>query len=242
MTTSRLGSSSGSAVSTDILITNCTFGIGHGVSIGSNTAGGVSNLTVTACTFNGTDYGIRMKSNDATSGGSGQGGMAQNLFYSNITMTNIVHGAIVIYSYYGSGGIYGTPDNVTPFVASTQKVDVTTVPIWSNIIISNVTASVASGGVAGIIWGRPEVPVTNLTLRNVNIAASKPFSIYSAQGVQLIDSQITVPASTNAINLYNAQVTITNTVTSTNSVTLGGLANPLTNNALAFFNALATYH
>ena len=84
------------------------------------------------------------------------------------------------------------------------------------------------------------MPVTNLTLRNVNIAASKPFSIYSAQGVQLIDSQITVPASTNAINLYNAQVTITNTVTSTNLVTLGGLANPLTNNALAFFNALAT--
>ena len=116
-----LGSSGGSAVSTDILITNCTFGIGHGVSIGSNTAGGVSNLTVTACTFNGTDYGIRMKSNDATSGGSGQGGVAQNLFYSNITMTNIVHGAIVIYSYYGSGGIYGTPDNVTPFVASTAE-------------------------------------------------------------------------------------------------------------------------
>jgi PKD repeat protein len=234
-----LGSSSASAVSTDILITNCTFGIGHGVSIGSNTYGGVSNLTVVACTFNGTDYGIRMKSSDLTSGGSGQGGVAQNLSYSNITMTNIVHGAIVIYSYYGSGGIYGTPDNVTPFGASTQKVDVTTVPIWRNITISNVTASVASGGIAGIVWGRMEVPVTNLTFCNVNISASKPFSIYSARAVQLIDSQITVPGTTNAVNLFNANVTVTNSVPGGNPITLGGLAIPPTNNTLAFFNAQA---
>ena len=42
-----LGTSTASAISTNILVTNCTFGAGHGVSIGSNTAGAVSNLTVT---------------------------------------------------------------------------------------------------------------------------------------------------------------------------------------------------
>ena len=236
-----LGSSSSSAVSANILIISNRFGVGHGVSIGSNTAGGVSNLTVIACTFDGTDYGIRMKSNDATSGGSGEGGVAQNLTYRDITMTNIVHGAIVIYSYYDSsaGGIYGTPDPVTAFVASTQKVDVTTIPIWRNITINSVTASVASGGIAGIVWGRMEVPVTNLTLSNVIISAPKPFSIYNARGVQLIDSQIIVPTTTNAMNLFNAQVTVTNSVANTNLVTLGGLAKPATNNPMAFFNGQA---
>ena len=52
-----LGTSTASAISANILVTNCTFGAGHGVSIGSNTAGAVSNLTVIGRTFNGTDYG-----------------------------------------------------------------------------------------------------------------------------------------------------------------------------------------
>ena len=55
-----LGSSSSGAVAADILVTNCAFGDGHGMTIGSNTAGGVSTLTVIDCTFNVTDYGIRM--------------------------------------------------------------------------------------------------------------------------------------------------------------------------------------
>jgi PKD repeat protein len=231
-----LGSSSASAVSTDILITNCTFGVGHGVSIGSNTAGGVSNLTVTACSFNGTDYGIRMKSDNATSGGSGHGGVAQNLLYSNITMTNIVYGAIVIYSYYSE---VGTPTGITPATAAGESVASVPFPIWRNITISNVTATVGSGGIAGIIWGRKEVPVTNVVLQGVNISAPSTFDIYNAQGVQLVDSQITVPASTNAINLYNAQVTITNSAANSNLMRFGGLTIPPTNNTLAFFNANA---
>jgi len=226
-----IGSSGG--VSTDILITNCTFGVGHGVSIGSNISGGVSNVTVTSCSFNGTDYGIRMKASNTTSS------VAQNLFYSNITMTNIVHGAIVIYSYYGSGGIYGTPTTVTPYGASTQAVGSILFPIWRNITISNVTATVASGGIAGIIWGRKEVPITNAVLSHVNISAPSTFDIYNAQGIQLTDSQITVPGTTNTLNLYNAQVTVTNSAVNTNLVTLGGLAMPPTNIVLAFFNAKA---
>lgn len=235
-----IGSSGG--VAFDILITNCTFGVGHGVSIGSNTSGGVSNLTVVACTFDGTDYGIRMKSNDGSSSGS-SGGVAQNLIYSDLTMTNIQDGAIVIYSYYlgtGGGNIYGTPTEVTPFIASTQTVvDVAPIPVWRNITISNVTASVVPGGVAGIVWGRKTTPVTNLTLSSVNISASKPFEFYNARAIQIIDSQVTVPDTTNAFVFYNAEVTITNSTANTNPVTLGGLATPGTNNTLSFFNAQA---
>ena len=46
----------------DIVVTNCTFGTGHGVSIGSYTQGGLSNLLVLNCTFSGASTGIRLKS------------------------------------------------------------------------------------------------------------------------------------------------------------------------------------
>jgi polygalacturonase len=229
-----LGSSSSSAVSSDILITNCAFGIGHGVSIGSNTAGGVSNLTVINCTFNGTDYGIRMKSDDNTSGGSGEGGIAQNLSYCNIGMTNIVHGAIVIYSYYSE---YGTPTSITPLIASTQSVDAITVPVWRNIVISNVTATVASGGIAGIVWGRIEVPVTNIVLSHVNITAPKTFDVYNVQDFRFENSQITVPAGNKTFTLYNADVTVTNSAPGADLNTFDGLTS---SNSLALYHAPAS--
>jgi len=235
-----LGSSTASAATTDILVTNCAFGKGHGVSIGSNTAGGVSNLTVINCTFDGTDYGIRMKSNDKTSGGSGEGGIAQNLNYYNLGMTNIVDGAIVIYSYYGSSGQFGTPTDVSPFFASTQAVDSTTVPIWRDITISNVTATVASNGVPGIIWARMEVPATNLVFDRVNISAPKPFDVYSARGVQFIDCRIAPPAGSNTFLIYNADVTVSNSTPSTNLITFDGLSTNGYGSLLALYNARAS--
>ncbi len=222
----------------NILVTNCTFGTGYGVAIGSNTAGGLSNLTVTSCSFNGTQYGISMKSdnNTNTSGSlNGRGGLVQNLSYSNLTMSNIVRAAISVDSYYNE---YSTPTGITPFGASTQAVGSVAIPLWRNISISNVSA-VVTAHIAGVLWGRQEMPITNLVLNHVNITAPATFNVYNAQGIEFLDSQITVPGTTNTLNLYNAQVTITNSVLTTNVVSLDGLATSLTNNVLAFFNASA---
>ena len=46
----------------DITITNCTLANGHGgVVIGSEMSGNVFDVTISDCTFNGTDRGIRLK-------------------------------------------------------------------------------------------------------------------------------------------------------------------------------------
>jgi polygalacturonase len=230
-----LGSSGSSAVSSDILITNCTFGIGHGVSIGSNTSAGVSNLTVINCTFSNTDYGIRMKSdNNATSSGNGRGGIAQNLSYLNLVMTNLTYGAIVIYSYYNE---YGTPIGITPAIAASQSVGSANIPIWRNITISNVTATVASGGMAGIIWGRIEAPVSNITLSHVSITASTTFDVYNAQGVRFTDSQITLPSGNKTFTLYNADITVGNSAPGAPLITFDGLTST---NSLALYQAPAS--
>ena len=106
-----IGSSGG--VSADILVTNCTFGDGHGMTIGSHTESGVSNLTVINCTFNGTDYGVRMKCD------SDRGGLAQNLSYYNLGMTNLRYAAVAISSYYNS---YSDPIGVSPSTAASQAI------------------------------------------------------------------------------------------------------------------------
>ncbi|HVM59947.1 MAG TPA: glycosyl hydrolase family 28 protein [Verrucomicrobiae bacterium] len=224
-------------IDANILVTNCVFGIGHGVSIGSNTAGGLSNLTVTSCSYDGTDYGIRMKSDNNTTNLSlnGRGGTAQDLTYSNLTMTNIQKGAIVIYSYYNE---VGTPTSVTPATAAGESVGTTNIPVWRNITISNVTASVASGAIPGIIWGRLEMTVSNLTLASVSLTGATAFDIYNARAMRIVDAQFNISGA-NALELYNAEVTITNSVLNTNVVSLDGLATSLTNNVLAFFNASA---
>jgi len=236
-----LGSSSLSSPCYNVLVTNCTFGAGHGVSLGSNTAGGVSNVTVINCSFYGSDYGIRMKSDDLTSGGAGQGGMAQNLYYYNLYMTNITYAPILIYSYYN---IYGTPTTakITPWVAAATNAATvgTYTPYWQNIIISNL---VARAGQPGFIWARTEAPATNIILNQLNItttSSQQNFDIYHAKQVQILNSQFT-PGSGSRTNfwLYDADVTFSNVTTSAGFVSMYGATTNSFSNSLAFYNTPA---
>jgi polygalacturonase len=223
----------GSDAAGDITVSNCTFGTGHGVSIGSIDSGGVHDLLVSNCSFVGTVNGIRMKSDND------RGGLAQNLQYRDITMINVGY-PITIYSYYK---VIGTPNSIRPDIAAAQPVApvISLTPIWQNILISNLTATASTGkNISGIIWGRSEMLVSNLTFCSVNIASpSNTFDIYNAQGIQIIDSNLGGPTSTNTLTLYNAQITVTNSAPGTNLMTMGGLAMPPTNNVLALFNSQA---
>jgi polygalacturonase len=223
-----LGSSAAGTV--NILITNCAFGNGHGVSIGSNTKGGVSNLTVIDCTFSGTDNGIRLKSDNGLHGSS-VGGPAQNLNYFNIGMTNVGF-PFIIYSYYN---ITGTPNGITPATAAAQTIDIiTNTPIWRDITISNLTATSAGNFVAGIIWGRTELAVSNVVFNHVKITAARTFDIYNARGIQFIDSQITSTGKT--FTIWNADVICSNSAPAA-PISFDGLAST---SALALYNAPAS--
>jgi hypothetical protein len=230
-----LGTSSSGVLSSDILVTNCAFGDGHGMTIGGNTAGGVSNLTVINCTFNGTDYGIRMKSDNNTTS-PGAGGISQNLYYYNLGMTNLRYFPISIHSYYN---LDSDPTGISPATAAGETIDPVTAntPIWRNIVISNLTATVASGGEAGIIWGRTEMPATNITLIKLNITAPANFNLYNVKDLQIVDSHIKVTGGGNTFSLYNAQFTITNSTAVTNVFSMDGLAST---NSLALYNTRGT--
>lgn len=188
----------------DVLITNCTYGYGHGVSIGSPTSGGISNFTVINCTFNNTDQGIRIKTD------RDRGGFVHNLSYQNLSMTNVGYPILIYASYMATNREYRALNNLTPAIAATYPAAPIThrTPIYRDITFSNITATAQSGYRAGLIWGLPEMKITNVLLQRVNITADKPFGIYDAQNVRLVDSKIITPEGINQLACTNAQVVL----------------------------------
>ena len=63
-----------------------------GIVIGSETSGGVRNVLAYDCVYDGSDVGIRLKSN------ASRGGVVENIHYRNITMRNIKTEAIQLES------------------------------------------------------------------------------------------------------------------------------------------------
>ena len=188
-----------------VLITNCNYGYGHGVSIGSPTSGGISNFMVINCTFNNTEAGIRIKSD------RGRGGYLHNLSYLNLRMTNVGCPILIYASYMATNPAYRALNQLTAAAAATYPRSAVTsrTPIYRDITFSNVTATVQPGRRAGLIWGLPEMAITNVLLERVNITADKPFGIYAAQNVRLVDSKIVTPDGVNHLSATNAQITIT---------------------------------
>jgi polygalacturonase len=154
----------------DITVMDCVFLHGHGLSIGSETPGGVRNLTVERCQFQDTENGIRIKSP------RGRGGAVENLSYSDITMTN-VDPAITITCYYPKIPKEDTAQPVTPET-----------PSFRNIRIKNLTATCPRG--AGVIVGLPESVVSNVVLENVSIEAATGLNVRNAKGIELKNARV----------------------------------------------------
>jgi polygalacturonase len=156
----------------DITITNCVFLNGHGLSIGSETEGGVKNVRVEKVTFINTDNGVRIKSP------RGKGGVIDGLFCRDLTMTNCKP-ALTLTCYYPK---IPKTDTAQPFVEGT--------PVFRNIRIENLTADCPKD--AGIIIGLPESPVTDVVLKNIRIKAKTGLTIRNAKGVRLQNVVVTV--------------------------------------------------
>ncbi|HEX4039560.1 MAG TPA: glycoside hydrolase family 28 protein [Acidobacteriaceae bacterium] len=148
--------------STDITITDCTFMHGHGLSIGSEIAGGAQNITATNIHFDGTDQGIRIKAN------RDRGNDVSHIVFRNLDMKN-VKTAILISEYY--------PRALPPPSDTPQPVGRLT-PHFHDITIDNLTAT--GSNVAGVVIGLPEAPVTDVTLTNVSIQAKTGLTISNA--------------------------------------------------------------
>ena len=188
----------------DVLITGCTYGNGHGVSIGSPTRGGVTNLTVENCTFTNTECGIRIKSD------RDRGGILQNLTYRNLKMTNVVLPILIYATYNAPEREYRDLQKITPEIATKYPSATVTelTPIYRDITFENITATTQQGKRAGLIWGLPEAAVSNVLFKNVNITADNPFGVFFANNVKLVNCKIITKEGENKLSLTNAKVSI----------------------------------
>lgn len=157
---SGLPGSSDNSPSTDITVKDCTFLHGHGMSIGSEVAGGVENVHVSNITFKDTDNGVRVKSN------RDRGADIGNLWYSNLKMED-VKTPLLITEYYPRIPEHDTAKPVTRLT-----------PHFHDIHISNLTATGARQ--TGIIAGLPESPIRSLYLDNVHLQGHKGLRISNA--------------------------------------------------------------
>jgi polygalacturonase len=135
-----------------ITITDCTFEHGHGLSIGSEVAGGVHHVHAERIHFKGTDNGIRIKA------ARDRGSDVSDIVIKDIEMDGVKN-AIFITEYYPSSKAPEGDVAPAPVTRLTPK--------FHDIHIENVHAvnSVSDG----IIVGLPESPVFDVTLKNVHI-------------------------------------------------------------------------
>jgi len=143
----------------NITITNCTMVHGHGgVVIGSEMAGGVRNVVISNCVFQGTDRGIRIKTR------RGRGGTVEDVRITNVVMDGVLC-PIAINPYYHCG-----PDGKTERVRSREMgvVDEST-PLLRRIHVSHLSARNVHA-CAAHIYGLPEQPLSGITLDDVTVS------------------------------------------------------------------------
>ena len=183
---------------------NCTYGYGHGLSIGSYTKGGVSNFLIENCTFNNTECGIRIKSD------RDRGGLVQNLTYRNLKMTNVGIPILIYAAYNAKEKEFRNLQKMTPEIASTYPpapVGELT-PIYKNISFENITATTQNGKRAGLVWGLPEAPLSNINFKNVKITADNMFAVFNGQQIRFDDCQIITREGRNKLAVTNSAVSI----------------------------------
>ena len=161
----------------NVVIADCTVFAGHGgFTVGSEMSGGIKNILIRDCQFLGTDVGIRFKST------RGRGGIVENIFINGISMFNIVEDAITFDLYYGGKSVTDDMDGIEQQSATARIKPDETTPCFRDITIENI---VCSGAARALYFnGLPEQPITNVTLRNINITADKEGEFHYCEGVR----------------------------------------------------------
>lgn len=155
----------------NVVVQNCKMIDGHGgVVIGSEMSAGVSNVYVENCEMNSPnlDRAIRLKTN------SRRGGTIDGVYVRNLEVGQVKEAVLKLNMFYAT------------YTNQTGE----HIPEIKNIVLENV--KVKNGGYYGILAkGYEQSPITNVTLKNVNIEkVDEAFSLENVSNLKLIDTYI----------------------------------------------------
>jgi polygalacturonase len=173
----------------NVLVDNCKVFKGHGgFVVGSEMSGGVRNVSVSNCLFIGTDVGLRFKSN------RGRGGIVENIFIRDISMSDIVYDSFLFDLYYGSKT---DADKADTSVSATEET-----PAFRHIHVKNLVSRNANR--AMFFNGLPEMNIRDIHVENTTISARYGAELCESQGVDFINVVI-VPTEGPALKLHNVK-------------------------------------
>ncbi|MBL7817780.1 MAG: right-handed parallel beta-helix repeat-containing protein [Saprospiraceae bacterium] len=169
-----------------------------GFVIGSEMSGGVRNIFVSNCTFMGSDIGLRFKTT------RGRGGIVENIYISDITMSDIPAEAILFDMYYNgkeaAEALKNPQGDLKPVNEGT--------PQFRNFFIRNITCRGAQYGV--FVQGLPEMNVQNVVIENAVLQAKKAMFCTAGEGIQLKNVQFI--AEEKDIKVVNSKKVVVNGV------------------------------
>jgi polygalacturonase/lysophospholipase L1-like esterase len=189
----------------NLVIRNCIVYHGHGgVTIGSEMSGGVRNVSASGCTFMGTDVGLRFKSN------RGRGGVVENIWFSDILMTNIPTQAISFNLYYGGLSMSELLDEGKNIESDTLNIPAVTdeTPQFRDITIRDITCRGAQQ--AAYLQGLPELNLEDITLENLDIAAENGITCIDSKDVAIKNLKLQVKNKPLLRFINSSDVSISN--------------------------------
>ncbi len=156
----------------NIVIRNCQGRQGHGgVVIGSETSGGIRNVFIRDCTFNGTDRGLRFKT------ARGRGATIENIWAQDLVMGEIVKEAIIVNTLRYTKRYPAHP--------LTEKT-----PTYRNLNFKNITCEYANQAAIRIV-GLPEKQMAGLKFENIKIKAARGIEIQDARDIEFVNLDVT---------------------------------------------------
>ncbi len=171
----------------NLLISDCTVYSGHGgFVVGSEMSGGVENIRISDCVFNGTDVGLRFKST------RGRGGVVKDIWIDNIRMKDIINDAVIFNLYYGGKSVSEMKAQGVNAggVGDIPEVDETT-PQFKDIHVSRVICNGAASAI--YINGLPEMPVSGMDFTDCIFKAAKGVEINHARDICLTGVKVITP-------------------------------------------------
>jgi polygalacturonase len=169
----------------NVVIRNSETGRGGGITLGSETSGGMRNIEIYNIKVKGTQAGLRFKS------ASTRGGLIENVKFHNIEMIDVQNPFVFQLNWHPSYSYAKIPEDLEGEIPAHWYVMAKAVepkelgiPEFKNISIGDITAKSTnenSNSKAFEVDAYPSKPIKNIQWKNVYIEANKTGSIVNAK-------------------------------------------------------------